>query len=185
MVMQPFCVAAILALLLICPARPAGAQNLASSFEQLQVLVKPGDTITVTDRAGRELRGKIASLSSSSLALLVEGARYDLPESGIRTIRQRRQDSLANGAKWGLGIGAGLGVAAGVAVASGHESTGALIPILAMVYGGIGAGVGVGIDALVLGNQVIYFKPAASSAKLSVSPLVTPRRRGVFLSVGF
>jgi hypothetical protein len=163
----------------------AEAQHLASSFEQLQVLVKAGDAVTVTDSTGRDLTGKIASLSSSSLTLMVEGTRRDLPESEIRTIRQRRQDSLANGAKWGLGIGAGLGLAAGFALAAGDGNVSAVIPIIGLVYGGLGAGVGAGIDALVLGNQVIYFKPANTSAKVTVSPLVTRERRGVLLSFGF
>jgi hypothetical protein len=53
-----------------------------------------------------------------------------------------------------------------------------------LIYGGLGAGVGAGVDALVQGNQVIYFKPA-TSAKVTVSPLVTSDRKGLFLSFGF
>jgi hypothetical protein len=185
MLIQPSWRLATLVVLLTMAASMAEAQQLASSFEQLQVLVKPGDTISVTDSAGRELTGKIASLSSSSLALLVEGAQRDLPERDIRTIRQRRQDSLGNGAKWGLGIGAGLGLTAGLALASGDGNANALIPIIALVYGGLGAGVGVGVDALIQSDQVIYFKPASFSAKITVSPLVTAQRRGVLLSFGF
>ncbi|HEY7441306.1 MAG TPA: hypothetical protein VH701_02715 [Vicinamibacterales bacterium] len=173
-----------IALLLSLAAATSEAQTLAGSFEQLQVLVKPGDTISVTDSTGREVQGKVASVSPSSLALLVQGTRRDLSETEVRKIRQDRQDSLANGAKWGLCIGAGLGLAAGVAVASGDGNASALIPILALVYGGLGAGVGAGLDAMVLGNQVIYFKPA-SSAKVTVSPLVTSDRKGLFLTVGF
>lgn len=162
----------------------AEAQNLAGSFEQLQVLVKPGDIISVTDTTGRELKGRISSLSSTSLALLIDGTRRDLSESDITTIRQNRQDSVADGAKWGLGIGAGLGLAAGVALASGDGTASPLIPILAMVYGGLGAGVGAGLDALMMSNQVIYYKPN-SAARLSISPLVTRERKGVLFSVGF
>ncbi|RPH59484.1 MAG: hypothetical protein EHM89_10605 [Acidobacteria bacterium] len=184
MLIQASRCAATLVLLFTMAAPTVEAQTLAGSFEQLQVLVKPGDTISVTDNTGREVTGKVASLSPSSLALLVEGVRRDLPENEVRKVRQDRQDSLANGAKWGLGIGAGLGLAAGVAIASGDGNASALIPILALVYGGVGAGVGAGLDALVLGNQVIYFKPA-SSAKVTVSPLVTSERKGVVVAIGF
>ena len=167
-------------------APAAQAQTLAGSFDQLQVLVKPGDTISVTDATGRELTGRIESLSQSSLSLLVAGARHDLPEREVRTIRQRRSDSLANGAKWGLGIGAGLGLAGGLAIASEYsEGGGVYIPILALVYGGIGAGVGAGLDALILSNQVIYFKSPGSVAKVTVSPLVTSERKGVVVVFGF
>jgi hypothetical protein len=59
-----------------------------------------------------------------------------------------------------------------------------LIPILALVYGGLGAGVGAGLDALMLSNQIIYYKPS-NSARLTVSPVVTRERKGVLLSVRF
>jgi hypothetical protein len=186
MLIQASRCAATLVLLFTMAAPTVGAQTLAGSFEQLQVLVKPGDTISVTDSTGRELTGKITGLSPSSLALLVEGTRRDLPESEVRQIRQRRQDSLGNGAKWGLGIGAGLGLAAGLLIASEYgEGGGAYIPILALVYGGIGAGVGTGMDALILSDQVIYFKSPRSSARVTVSPLVTSERKGVVVAFGF
>jgi ABC-type Fe3+-hydroxamate transport system substrate-binding protein len=178
------CMAIVVLLTVAAPM--AEAQTLASSFEQLQVLVKSGDTVSVTDSAGREMSGRITSLSPSSLVLLVDGVQRDLSESEVGMVRQRRQDSLGNGAKWGLGIGAGLGLAAGLAIASEYsEARGAYIPILALVYGGIGAGVGAGMDALILSNQVIYFKPPRSSARVTVSPLVTPERKGVLFAFGF
>ena len=185
MITQPLPYVATLLLLTVLATAPAAeAQNLAGSFEQLQVLVKPGDTISVTDTTGRELKGQITSLSSSSLDLRVQGASRALSENEITTIRQDRQDSVADGAKWGLGIGAGLGLAAGIAIASGDGNASALIPILALVYGGIGAGVGAGVDALMLRNQVIYYKPS-NSARLTFSPLVTRERKGVQFSFGF
>ena len=186
MLTQPWWRVALLVLLVMKVAPAAQGQTLASSFDQLQVLVKQGDTISVTDTTGRELRGRIETLSQSSLSLFVDGGRHDLPEREVRTIRQRRSDSLANGAKWGLGIGAGLGLAGGLAIASEYSDGGGVyIPILALVYGGIGAGVGAGLDALVLSNQVIYHKPASASARVTVSPLVTSDHKGVRLSVRF
>jgi hypothetical protein len=52
-------------------ATAADAQEIAGSFDQLRVLVKPGDTVTLTDSTGNETRGKILTLSSTSLALSV------------------------------------------------------------------------------------------------------------------
>src|SRR5262249_31537987 len=40
-----------------------------SSFEQLQLLVRPGDNIYVTDRTGVTTQGRIAELSPSTLGL--------------------------------------------------------------------------------------------------------------------
>jgi len=148
---------ACLALLLILPVTTC-AQELAGSFDQLRVLVKAGDTIRVTDRTGREVRGSVIDVSASSLALATGGSRRTFLESDVTSIRQRRPDSLSNGAKWGFAVGAGLGLLAGITIASEYEGSSgtALIPMLALVYGGIGAGAGAGIDALHSSEHVIF-----------------------------
>lgn len=65
------------ALALLPTTSTAEAQQLAGTFNQLVVLVKPGDTVTVTDAAGNQVRGRIEALSSSSMALLVSGMRRE------------------------------------------------------------------------------------------------------------
>lgn len=172
------------ALALLLTTSTAEAQQLAGTFNQLQVLVKLGDKVTVTDVAGNEMGGRIEALSSSSMALLVSGMRRELREAEISTIRQRRSDPLKNGALWGLGVGAGLGTVAGLALASDcHNCNNSwIIPFAAAFYGGIGAGIGVGIDALVEGQQVIYARAQPSSARLKVAPLLTRSRKGVLMS---
>ena len=171
------------ALFITLPAA-ASAQELAGSFEQLRVLVKRGDTVRVTDSAGDEMRGTISDLSSSSLDLKVGGTRRTLLENDITAIHQRRNDSLANGAKWGFVVGAALGVLGGIAIASEYESGGgvAFIPILGLVYGSIGAGAGAGIDAMNPSEQAIYARRAAPS-KAGVRPGLMLRRSGFLASV--
>jgi hypothetical protein len=161
------------------------AQELATSLEQLRVLVKLGDSVRVTDGTGQETRGTIAELASASLTLVAGGNRRAFLENDIRTIRQRRPDSLSNGAKWGFGIGAGLGLLGGLAVVAQYDGDDAavILPTVALLYGGIGAGVGVGIDAMITGTRVIYARPAGSSARRTISPLVTPSRKGVLVSL--
>jgi hypothetical protein len=85
--------------------------GIAASFEQLQVLVRPGNTVAVTDAAGSQVAGRIQSLTPSVLSLDVDGTARTFGETEVNLIRQRRGDSLANGAWWGFGIGAGLAVA--------------------------------------------------------------------------
>ena len=166
--------------------RSAEAQEIAGTFDQLRVLVKSGDTITIVDDAGRETTGTVAELSPTSLGLLVRSQRRDLTASEINTIRQRRPDSLANGAKWGFGIGAGIGLLAGLAIASEYDEgdDSALVFFGALIYGGIGSGIGAGIDALMSTNQVIYARRAAS-ARITVRPLIKPQRRAVVVAIGF
>ena len=147
---------AFLVLLLVPFATAGQAQELAGSFDQLRVLVKTGDTVRVTDGRGEVVRGSIADVSPSSLALTVGGSRRTFLEADIAAIHQRRNDSLANGAKWGFAIGAGLGVLGGITIVSEHDGEGVeLIPILGLVYGALGAGAGAGIDAMHRGEQAI------------------------------
>ena len=160
------------------------AQDLAGSFDQLRVLVKQGDTVRVTNDAGDEVRGTITDLSSSSLNLKVDGTRRTFLETDITAIHQRRNDSLANGAKRGFIVGASLGVLGGIAIAREYESSGggAFIPILGLVYGSIGAGAGAGIDAMNPSEQPIYARRGAP-AKAGVRPGLTLRRSGILASV--
>ena len=68
---QRRCYLPTICLLLVASAPMVEAQEIASSFDQLRVLLKRGDSVTVTDRSGREITGRIADLSFSSLVLLV------------------------------------------------------------------------------------------------------------------
>lgn len=177
----------VLSMLVLGTAGTATAQELAGSFDQLRVLVKPGDTVSVAEQAGRVTRGRITELSPSSLVLVTNGTRRELREADINTIRQRRDDSLANGAGWGLLVGGGLGLLAGLSVASEYEEgAGWALPFFGLIYGGIGTGVGVGIDALIRGERVIYAgRAAAPSTKITVSPMMSAARKGVAVSLGF
>lgn len=165
-------------------ASSAEAQELAGSFDQLRVLVTKGETVTVTDSADRQVKGSILELSPSSLALMVDGTPRTFLEADVAAIRQRRPDSLANGAKWGLAVGASLGILAGLTLTSEYDA-GAIgfMSALAAIYGGLGAGAGAGLDALHSGNQVIYARRRASS--ISLRPVLVPGRTGVVASFTF
>ena len=168
---------------LLASATPGRAQGIATTFEQLQLLVRSGDTVSVTDSTGREVTGRIVDLSASAITLAVSrGEHREWATGDVRQIRQRRQDSLANGAVIGLAVGAGL---AGAAVAAWWErgdSAGGAEAAIA-IYAGLGAGIGTGIDAMVARRQVIY-QPRASAA-FSVGPLVSDGRRGAAVSWRF
>jgi len=163
---------------------PVLAQELASSFDQLRVLVKVGDTLTITDRGGQETRGRLVRLVGTSLELDADGTPQVWSQDRITSIRQRHSDSLANGAKIGFGIGAGLGALAGFAIAGELDAPGA-IPGIILIYGAMGAGMGVGVDGLMSGNRVVFSRPNSPSARLSAAPIVGPGRRGVRLTVGW
>ena len=67
-----------------CPGRihhsrsdPAPALAVATSFEELRQVLKPGQTVLVTDSSGQQIKGRVAQLppSPSSLDLLAPKAR--------------------------------------------------------------------------------------------------------------
>jgi hypothetical protein len=166
-------------------AAEAVAQQ-ASSFEQLQVLVKIGDTVTLIDSTGQESKGKIADLTPSSLRFLVNGVTRDLTQKDVLEIRQRRGDSLKNGATIGALVGLGLGILGAVALCTDgeYESCPAVAAASIGLYTGMGAASGVGIDALIVGDRAVY-RPRQTTARYNVKPYVTSRQRGVRLSFTF
>ena len=158
------------------------AQHIANSFEELRVLVRQGDTVSVVNAAGRTITGKIEDLSTTSLMLMVDSQRQDLHESNVQAVLRHQRDSLANGALWGVAIGGGLGlITASVLGDRLYWSTGAWMAI----NGGIGASVGVAVDALITRAQVIYERRPGLGASLHMSPLVGSAEVGMLLSLTF
>jgi hypothetical protein len=173
----------VAAILVLGSAAPARAQELASTFDQLRVLIKAGDTLTIAGRDGQETRGRMVRLTRTSLEIDVDGATRLLQEDAITTIRRRHADSLANGAKIGFGVGAGFGTLVAIAVV-GEIGSAAAIPMV-LVYGAMGAGIGVGIDGVQSSDQVIFSRPGPVSARLGISPIASQGRRGARLTLRF
>ena len=170
--------------LLIAVAPVVHAQEVATSFDQLRVLIKRGDTVTVTDTSGRAISGQVTDLSSSSIGILMGGHRSNLVEGDVRTISQRRHGDLGTGAKWGFGIGAAFGLFVALTECTGDECH-LYSPFIAALYGGLGSGIGVGVSASIINQHVIFARPPTASVKLTLSPLVTHNRQGMIVSLGF
>jgi hypothetical protein len=175
-----------IAALIILVAATAEAQELAGTFDQLRVLVKPGDKLTVTDGSGQRVEGRVSSLSSSALDLIVSGRPRQFLSTDIDTIEKRGPDSLKNGALIGLAIGGGIGAAGMIALAgTAEEHAGALVAMGVLIYGGIGAGIGTGFDALIEDRRVIYARSRSAGATLTVAPMLGRSHKGVRVSLRF
>jgi hypothetical protein len=159
-------------------AAPVQGQQRATSFDQLSVLVAPGDKVTVSGVPGGSISGTITSLSASGLTLRVGKELRTFQERDVDTVRHRRQDPLANGALWGLGVGA---VAGFTPCGRCHIGPGLM---MGGIFGGIGAGIGVGIDALIKGNVTI-FRRRDSSTRIVVTPMLAPSHKAVNVSLQF
>jgi hypothetical protein len=139
------------------------ASAAAASAGQRPPAAKAGEQVIVTQSAsGQELRGRLVELSSTSLAILVDGQRVDVPIENVLRI-DVRNDSLKNGAIIGGAVMAGL---TGIACAEIGDASGCAA---AMVFNtGFGILAGAGIDALHKGRTPIYIKAGKSNAALQV-----------------
>ena len=154
----------------VIAAAPVRAQEPAATIDELRLLVKRGDTVSITDAGGQVVKGSITQLSADSIRLRTGIHERDVFESEIRTIRQRKDDALSDGARKGFAVGALLGVVAG-AFASEYYGFSAY-PLMIGTYGSLFAGIGVGLDAMVTHNQTIYDSawraPKAASIRFGV-----------------
>ena len=164
----------------------AHAQEVASSFEQLAVLVRAGDKVIVVDVAGQETKGRIGKLSPDALVLITPTGSRQLDKVEVAAITQRRDDSLKNGAIIGAVAGAAYFVTA-AALLAGTDDGDVIIPTAVaggVLFTGLGAAAGAGIDALISRRQVIYQTPAPRS-RATVSPVFGHGRRGAVVTVKF
>jgi hypothetical protein len=173
------------AVLIIGAAGPLEAQErIARSFEQLQVLVRPGNRVSVEDASGQLVSGRILTLSASELVLIDDGGRHSFLAGDHLSIRQRRGDSLANGAWIGFASGAGFVLAAVAAEGGEYVSPGWVI-LGTGVYGAMGAGIGAGVDALVRHRHVIYDSIRSPPSAVTFSAIVGRKRAGAAVSWKF
>ena len=142
-------------LLVVVFSGPAMAQE---SFKRVWV--------TQSD-SGQVLHGRILELSPGSLALLLDdNRRIDVPLDKVLRI-ESRGDSLKNGAVIGAVVLGGLTALACGSAIGGSECIG---PFITNV--GLGALLGVGVDALNGGRSTLYTRrasaPAAPAASLQL-----------------
>lgn len=174
-----------IAALIVLAAATAEAQELAGTFDQLRVLVKPGDTLTVVNDSGQRVEGKVSSVSASALSLTVSGTPRQFLSTEVNTIERRGPDSLKNGALIGLAIGGGIGGAGMIALAAtAEDNVAGFMAVGVLMYAGIGAGIGTGFDALIEGRRVIYARSASARA-LTIAPLLGRSRKGVRVALRF
>lgn len=167
----------------------SAAQGPAQSFEQLQVLVAPGQTLAVTDATGREVTGRLVELTSGAVTLDVEGGVRTWGVADVRRVRQRYGDSLLNGTLIGAGVGAGF-IGTVIAVSCSHDDIGCDVDgwgALAFVfYTAAGAGVGALVDAAIRGRRVVFEAPTPGpSPSVMLAPVVSPRGAALHVLVRF
>jgi hypothetical protein len=176
------------------PAQGAGAPAQAAppqaDAEEIGRRVKEGQKVRITDDQGREWRGRIATLAPDTLTLVMPDRReVDFGYGNILRI-DRPHDSLANGALIGLASGAALGLLGVLAEENAEcepgffscgDPTGAAYVAVPAVLGGLGAAIGVGIDALIRRDPNLYQR--GGQARVIVSPALGHGVRGVAVTL--
>lgn len=165
----------------------ARAQPVAHSFAELAGVVAVGQTVTVTDGAGAETKGRVTQISPTSLELAFDTATRSFAESEVRLIQQQYRDSLLNGALIGSLVTVGVPlVIAAVVCASGEECdwSGETAAVFA-VYAGAGLGIGALVDLAVTEKKTIYVPGEPPKPSVSLVPFVGSDRKGVRVALRF
>lgn len=143
----------------------AGAQTTeeppAQTFLGVAAFVNPGDQVTITDKAGRAVTGKVVIIGPTSMTLALDNQAREFPAKDVASIDRRHRQAV-KGLKIGLVAGAALGLIAAAASAaspsdstvSGDDAFGALF--VGAIVGGLW---GSAIGALVPGHTTIYRAP--------------------------
>ena len=169
---------------------PPAAQTAGpSDADAIRQRVKEGQKVRVTDDQGREWQGRIEGLAPDNLVLLTKDRqRRDVPYAAILRI-DRPHDTLANGALIGFVSGAVYGVVALVAEENPDcepggffcdDPSAAMYGVIPPVLGAIGAGIGVGIDALIRRDPTLFRR---GDSRVMLAPSLGHGVRGLSLSV--
>ena len=179
---------------LLAVPRPAAAQTVGTTYDQLDARVSPGTKVVVETVDGRTMKGRLRSLSESGL-VFDKADTPAVPIEAIRTVSRRAGPRpVLKGLLVGLGAGACLGVIYmksqdhGQACVPGEWFCGVQFgPTDGQVAGAItliGAGIGTAVGALLPPPmRVVYRAPAPP--RVAIAPFITPLQRGVAVSVLF
>ena len=164
-------------------ASPVNGQEVATTFEELRRIVRIDESISVTDSAGATHKGRLASLSASSLQLRQgSGPSATFTERDVNNVAAVRSDPLWNGMLIGFAVGAiPVALVGGAASASPSE-----VAAVAAAYGTIGLLSGLLIDVVNKQTIPIYIHaPQSRSLRLRLAPLYSSRRLGLQLVAAY
>jgi hypothetical protein len=172
----------LLILFLASTTSAASAQTPQSADGTITAALIPGTTAWITDTTGREEKAHIVGLTDDMVTTVAAQGRRRLRTTEIMRVRVRHSDSLLNGALIGAGVAVGSGLLLCRAMEPWENCRDDVGPMLRI--GVLGAGIGVGIDALIRGRKTIYAAPPGST-RLLTAPLVGRRAAGLQVSITF
>jgi hypothetical protein len=125
---------------------------------------------------------RIVDVAGGFVTTLAGEETRRLPATDIIRVRARRNDSVLNGAIIGAGTAIGPALYFCSLVESWDVCSHEIGPMIKI--GALGAGIGMGIDALIRGRKTIY-ETAPRSTGLHLAPILRPDRKGLEVSLSF
>ena len=171
-------------ILLVALAAPAAAQD-ADNFGQLIDLIEPGDIRVTLTGDPQPRAAQLVGLTPRVLTVRVDGQQLELSRADVQAVHYSFDDPVSDG--FWHGVGAGLGfygaaLFALCAVSNDCPPNYLGFAIVGGAYGVAGGLIGIGIDSL---KRTEARWPATPPDAWRVTPLLTPDRRGVAVSLSF
>ncbi len=148
-----------------------------ATFDALALRLDPGDRAEVGLRDGAVLSGRVIALTREAIEIDSSAGRRRMAVADVEFVTTRG-DSLTNGLAIGFLSGALLGGLAGASF-SGEFRSGDMVGG-ALMFGAVGAALGLGFDALNQGTRTLY---RADRPRAAVAPILTPRAMGLSASI--
>ena len=181
---------------LVAPSRLL-AQTRVSTLEELRNILSPGDDISIIDKDGQRVRGRLLWFGDADIAIRTEAVVTEresrprditLPSSAIQSL-ERRPDSTSNGTFIGAGVGAGFALTAFAVAAAKDRNE---IDEYAMGYlafgtvtTGIGALVGWAIDRVHSKPHVRFYALTEGKLRISAAPSFSHGSKGLVFVLSF
>jgi hypothetical protein len=157
----------------------AAAQPAESDLDST---LTPGTTAWITDVSGREVKTRIVTVSGSVVTASAHGELRRFETTDIKRIEVRQSDSLLDGALIGAGAAIAFGLVVCTAMEPWENCRDDVGPMLRA--GAVGAGIGIGIDALIRGRRTVY-EGAPRPVGVHAAPILSRYEKGFRVSVSF
>jgi hypothetical protein len=173
---------ALLMLFAVSTGSSLSAQTAERDSGRLETTLTRGMTVWITDSTGREEKTQIVDVSGGIVTAAAGENIRRIPTTDVTRVRVRHSDSVINGAL----IGAGVAVASGLFLCRAMEPWDVCRHNVGPMFriGALGAGIGIGVDALIRGRRTIYQAPPGAT-RVQAAPIVARRTAGLQLSFSF
>lgn len=172
---------------LMATAAVGHAQAPATSFGELASRLSIGETVFVTNHAGKTVKGQVQRVSDIILVLRSGSDDLTLTASDVQRIA-RRGHTIRNGALIGLAVGFIIGgtVAAGADQCT-YTCFSSPAGVLAFggLFGSIGVGIGAGVGASLRREQVVFAPAPTDRAQAAITSLLPPGGAGMRVQISW